>query len=176
MAAYTITPFAKADAAWIAARHGALYAQDEGFDASFPGLVAQILADFCAHHDPKFERGWVAWRDPEPDAEAGADEAAETRRGCIFVVRQSAQTPRIAKLRLVLVEPEARGTGLAQRLLDTAMDFARDAGYSTMRLWTHQSHVAAGRLYARNGFSLIESEPMRAFGQDVVSQIWQREL
>lgn len=155
-----IKPFAPADVDWIVDRHGALYARDEGFDASFPALVASILVDFTAHAQPGRDAGWVAWRDGK-------------RQGCIFVV---AEAPDIAKLRLVLVEPESRGTGLAQALLDTALGFARDAGYGAMRLWTHESHVAAGRLYARNGFSLIESEAKQAFGQPVVSQIWQRKL
>jgi len=91
----------------------------------------------------------------------------------ILLIEDDAET---AKLRLVLLEPGARGTGLAQRMLDTALDFARAAGYRRMRLWTHESHVAAGRLYARNHFHLVESEAKRSFGQDVVAQIWERKL
>lgn len=160
----TLTPFRPADARWLTERHGALYAEAEGFDASFPALVAEILAEFIARQQAvppaTGEAGWIARRGDE-------------RLGSIFVVREGATT---AKLRLVLLEPQARGTGLGQRLLDTALDFARRAGYARMRLWTHESHRAAGKLYARNGFSLIDSQPGRAFGQEVVSQTWERAL
>jgi GNAT superfamily N-acetyltransferase len=84
--------------------------------------------------------------------------------------------PQTARLRLFLIEPKARGTGLAQRMLDTCIAFARASGYRRMRLWTHESHRAAGRLYARNGFLMTASAPARAFGQDVVDQTWERAL
>lgn len=145
------------DGDWVVARHAALYARDEGFDASFGELVRQIVTDFTNAHDPACEHGWIAERE-------GA------RAGSIFCVRQTAD---LAKLRLFLVEPEARGTGLAQGLLATCMGFARDAGYKGMTLWTHESHVAAGRLYARTGFTLERSVPARSFGVDVVEQHWQ---
>lgn len=160
METVTLRPFTAEDADWLIARHGALYAEHEGFDASFEVLVAEIIADFLAHQKPGREEGWIAWRGAE-------------RLGSTFVVEEDART---AKLRLVLLEPAARGTGLAQRLLDQAMDFARGAGYRAMRLWTHESHRAAGRLYARNGFALVASEAKRSFGQDVVAQTWEREL
>jgi Sortase and related acyltransferases len=160
MTEITLSPFTATDADWLIARHGALYAEEEGFDASFEALVAQIVADFLAHKQPGREEGWIAWRDGQ-------------RLGSIFVVEEDAAT---AKLRLVLLEPASRGTGLAQRMLETAMDFARGAGYGVMRLWTHESHRAAGRLYARNGFRLVESEAKRSFGQDVVAQTWERDL
>lgn len=86
------------------------------------------------------------------------------------------ETPSVAKLRLVLLEPPARGTGLAQAMLDQALEFARERGFATIRLWTHESHVAAGRLYARNGFRMTSSEAKRSFGCDVVSQTWERVL
>ena len=156
----TIRPFTPEDADWLIARHGTLYAEHEGYDASFEALVATIVADFLAHQKPGRDEGWILWRDGR-------------RLGSIFVVEADATT---AKLRLVLLEPEARGTGLAQRMLDQALDFARGAGYSAMRLWTHESHRAAGRLYARNGFSLVSSEATQAFGQDVVDQTWERAL
>jgi DNA-binding MarR family transcriptional regulator len=154
----TLRDLAPGDAGWIISRHGALYAQDEGFDASFEALVAEILAAFLRHHDPSRERGWIAAR-------------GGVRLGSIFVV---AETSEVAKLRLFLVEPSERGSGLAQQMLDTAIRFAQDAGFATMRLWTHESHRAAGRLYARNGFVLTEARPTRSFGQDVVSQVWER--
>lgn len=148
------------DAGWIVSRHGELYARDEGFDASFEALVAEIVATFLRRHDPSRERGWIA-------------EAAGRRLGSIFCVTETAET---AKLRLFLLEPEARGTGLAQRLLDACLGFARDAGYRHIRLWTHESHRAAGRLYARNGFALTANRPARSFGRDVVEQTWERPL
>lgn len=155
-----LRPFASHDTDWLVDRHGALYAEEEGFDETFPLLVREILGDFLAKQVPGRDQGWIAWD-------------GETRVGSIFVIEDDAET---AKLRLVLLEPGARGTGLAQRMLDTALDFARAAGYRRMRLWTHESHVAAGRLYARNHFHLVESEAKRSFGQDVVAQIWERKL
>lgn len=155
-----IDRFTAGDSDWLIARHAALYARDEGFDASFGPLVAGIVQDFLACHDPAREAGWIARDDAR-------------RLGSTFVV---AESDRIAKLRLVLIEPEARGTGLAQRLMDTALGFASEAGYTRMRLWTHASHVAACRLYARNGFAPISSVARRSFGQDVIEQIWDHAL
>jgi GNAT superfamily N-acetyltransferase len=157
MDALVLKDFVAADADWVIARHAALYAAEEGYDATFAVLVADIVAGFLHRHDPACENGWIAAR-------------GTTRLGSIFVVRE---TNLIAKLRLVLLEPEARGTGLAQHMLATAMGFARNSGYTTMRLWTHESHTAAGRLYARAGFRLISSTPAHAFGQNVVDQIWE---
>lgn len=152
------------DAGWIVSRHGALYARDEGFDSSFEALVAEIVAGFLRAHDPARERGWIA------------EGPAGERLGSIFCVGEDPARPEVAKLRLFLVEPEARGTGLATTMLQTCLSFARAAGYRHMRLWTHESHRAAGRLYARNGFRLSDSRPARSFGQDVVEQTWERVL
>ncbi|MCW1933846.1 GNAT family N-acetyltransferase [Pararhodobacter zhoushanensis] len=156
----SLHPVAASDAAWLIERHHVLYAQDEGFDDSFGALVAQIVTEFLATRIDGREQGWIAWRDGR-------------RLGSIFVVQRDAQ---VAKLRLFLLEPEARGTGLAQRMLEQAFGFARAAGYAQIVLWTHESHRAAGRLYARNGFALVESEPQHSFGQDVVAQTWHRNL
>jgi DNA-binding MarR family transcriptional regulator/ribosomal protein S18 acetylase RimI-like enzyme len=148
------------DAGWVIGRHGALYARDEGYDCSFEALVASILSDFLTRRDPICERGWIA-------------EQSGRRLGSIFCVRDSDD---VARLRLFLVEPQVRGLGLGQRLLDTCQDFARAAGYRRMVLWTHESHRAACALYARNGWRLTSSRPGRAFGQPVVDQEWDREL
>lgn len=156
----TLRDLAPGDGGWVIERHAALYAAEEGYDAGFEVLVAGIVAAFLQARDPARERAWIAVRGAE-------------RLGSIFCV---AEAPEVAKLRLFLLEPEVRGTGLAQRMLGECMGFARDAGYRRMRLWTHESHRAAGRLYARNGFRLVESTPGRAFGQDVVDQIWERAL
>lgn len=155
-----LTPFIAADADWLVDRHAALYARDEGFDASFGQLVREIVEAFLAGHDPEREAGWIA-RD------------GTRRLGSIFVVQEA---PGVAKLRLFLIEPEARGTGLAQAMLEHAMAFARIAGYRHMRLWTHESHRAAGRLYARNGFAMTAAEARQSFGCQVVAQTWERPL
>jgi GNAT superfamily N-acetyltransferase len=149
------------DAGWLIQRHGELYAQEAGFDATFEPLVARILADFLDSHDPACERGWIA-------------RARGRRLGSIFCVEGPA--PGTAKLRLFLLEPEARGIGLGHRLLTTCMDFARGAGYRRMTLWTHESHLAACALYAKHGFSCVSSKPVHSFGVDLVEQEWARDL
>ncbi|MGL4319648.1 MAG: GNAT family N-acetyltransferase [Paracoccaceae bacterium] len=156
----TIRLATPADAAWVIQTHATHYAENDGFDDSFRLLVSEIVTDFFAKADPATERGWIACDGATPI-------------GCIFC----AQGPdRSAKLRLFYLAPSARGTGLAQTLLDTCLTFARSAGYPAIRLWTHESHRAAGRLYARNHFTLIESAPVRSFGQDLVTQTWERML
>jgi DNA-binding MarR family transcriptional regulator/N-acetylglutamate synthase-like GNAT family acetyltransferase len=151
---------APGDAGWVIGRHGALYARDEGYDARFEALVATILAEFLTRRDPGCERGWIA-------------EAAGTRLGSIFCMREA---DGVARLRLFLVEPSARGQGVGQRLLEACQGFARAAGYRRMVLWTHESHRAACALYARNGWTLVSSRPGEAFGQAVVDQDWERAL
>jgi GNAT superfamily N-acetyltransferase len=150
-------PVTADDLPWIVARHRALYAATDGFDDSFGTLVAQILDDWFPTHDPRTERGFVV-------------EGAGRRLGTIFCVRLDAET---AKLRLFLIEPEARGQGLGQRMLDRCMAFARDAGYRRMTLWTHESHAAACALYRKAGFTLVSSVPVHSFGQPLVEQHWQ---
>lgn len=152
--------FEPADAPWLVEQHGTLYARDEGFDESFPALVADILGDFIRSHDPDRERGWIAERN-------GA------RLGSIFCVRLDDET---AKLRLFLLLPEARGAGLGRRLLEQCTGFARESGYRYMRLWTHESHRAACALYAATGWQLLDSKQVRSFGVDLVEQSWKIEL
>jgi GNAT superfamily N-acetyltransferase len=156
----TIRTFTPQDTGWLVDRHRALYAEADGFDQSFGDLVARILAAFNAGHDPARERGWVAERNGAPI-------------GSIFCVGEG---PRTAKLRLFLLEPEARGRGLGERLLATCMNFARDAGYAEMVLWTHESHRAACALYARTGWTMLSSKPVRSFGCDLVEQHWRTDL
>jgi len=146
------------DAGWLIQQHGELYAREEGFDATFEPLVAEILVDFIRHHDPATERAFIAARDGE-------------RLGSIFCVKSD--DPAVAKLRLFLLVPEARGLGLGRRLLDACLGFTRKAGYRRMRLWTHESHSAACALYARNGFTLTRSVPVHSFGVDLVEQTWE---
>jgi len=151
-----IRKFTLADRDWLVATHGALYGESEGFDESFEPLVAGIIDDFIADHDPVREAGWVAWR-------------GKVRLGCIFCVKLNEKT---AKLRLFLLIPQARGQRLGLRLLETCMGFAREQGYEGMQLWTHESHRAAGALYARNGWILTQSNPVVSFGQSLVEQTW----
>jgi GNAT superfamily N-acetyltransferase len=149
------------DAGWLVEQHAVLYARDEGFDATFEALVAEILAAYIRDHDPSCERAFIA-------VEEGR------RLGSVFCVRSGESG--VAKLRLFVLLPEARGRGLGQRLLDACLGFARDAGYIRLRLWTHESHRAACALYARNGFRLTESVPVRSFGVDLVEQSWEIDL
>lgn len=155
-----IRHLADGDIDWLVAQHGVHYARAEGFDASFGVLVRGILEEFSAGHDPACERGFVAWRDGR-------------RLGCIFCVRSDRTS---AKLRLLFLHPEARGQGLGKRLLAECMQFARDAGYARMVLWTHESHRAACALYAGAGWRLVRSEPVHSFGVDLVEQGWEVDL
>ena len=161
MAPVILRDAVSSDTDWLVERHATLYAQDEGFDESFGPLVSEILEDFFAAQDPDLERGFIA-------------ERQGVRLGSIFCAR--GDEPGTAKLRLFLLVPEARGQGLGQRLLDAFLSFAREAGYARVRLWTHESHRAACALYARNGFALIDTGPVRSFGCDLVEQSWERDL
>ena len=153
----TLRPFHPHDIPWLIDRHQALYAESDGFDESFGRLVESILIEFALSAEPGRDAGWIA------------DDEGE-RLGSIFCT--STNNPAIAKLRLFLVEPAARGTGLGKRLLDTCIAFARDSGRSRLTLWTHDSHRAAIRLYQRHGFAMTAEEPVRHFGQDMVQQQW----
>ncbi len=145
---------------WIVARHGALYAQEYGYDEKFEGVVARVVADFLCQHDPEKERCWVA--------EVGGKPA-----GSIMLVRKSA---RVAKLRILLVEPSARGLGIGSALVAECLDFAREAGYRKVTLWTHRQLRAARHLYRQAGFKLVSATPNPSFGQKLVDEIWELEL
>ena len=151
-----IRRFVPGDSQWLVARHQDLYARDEGFDDTFGPLVADILQAFCESHDPARERGWIA-------------ETGGRRLGSIFCVKETSE---IARLRLFLLTPEARGKGLGKRLLRDCMSFARQAGYREMGLWTHESHRAAGQLYVAFGWDLLESKPVHSFGVNLIEQTW----
>jgi len=148
------------DLGWIVARHGELYEREYGWDGSFEVLVARIVADFATAADPR-SAAWIA----EVDGAAA---------GCVLCVPDD--RPDVAKLRLLLVEPSARGLGLGTRLVDAVLGFARGAGYRELTLWTNSILLAARRIYERAGFELVDEQPHHSFGADLVGQTWTRGL
>jgi DNA-binding MarR family transcriptional regulator/GNAT superfamily N-acetyltransferase len=155
-----LRPHRPGDMGWVASANGALYAREYGWDLSYEALVAKIVAEFIENFDPKRERCWIAEMDGE-------------RVGSVFVV---AKTDAIAKLRLLIIDPRARGLGLGKRLVDECLRFAKDAGYTSMTLWTQSILVAARGIYDRAGFRLVAQEPHRSFGADLVGETWERDL
>jgi DNA-binding MarR family transcriptional regulator/GNAT superfamily N-acetyltransferase len=148
------------DMGWVVARHGELYSAQFGWDEQFEGLVARIAAEFLQKLDPSRERCWIA-------------ERAGQRLGCVFIVAAGRHT---ARLRLLLVEPEARGAGLGRDLITLCIAFARAAGYRRVKLWTQHSLSAARHLYIQAGFVKTSEQSHRSFGHDPVGETWELAL
>jgi DNA-binding MarR family transcriptional regulator/GNAT superfamily N-acetyltransferase len=148
------------DIGWIVQSHGALYASEYGFDSSFEGLVAEIVARFLSSFDASRERCWIA-------------DINGTQVGSVFLVRH---TDDVAKLRLLLVDPAGRGQRLGQRLVAECILFAKACGYRKITLWTQSILVAARKIYQDAGFVLVASEPHRSFGQSLIGETWEMEL
>ena len=149
------------DLGWVVQAHGELYAAEYGWGRPFEALVARIVADYAESHDPSRETAWIA-------------EVDGARAGCIFCVQGPDEST--AKLRLLLLDPAARGHGLGGRLVDTCLTFARDAGYKRMVLWTNDPLEAARNIYLSRGFTLTGSEPHTLFGEGLLSQYYELDL
>ncbi len=157
---YILRPPQPGDMGWVVHRHGALYEQEYGWDEQFEALVAEIVAKFVQHFDPKRERCWIAERDGEII-------------GSVFLVKQSDE---IAKLRMLYVEPTARGLGIGRRLVEECIRLARQIGYRKMTLWTQSNLAAARAIYEKCGFRLVYEETHHSFGHDLISETWEMDL
>jgi len=154
---FVLRPHEPGDMGWVAHRHGVLYAQEYGWDEHFEALVAQIVAEFINNYNPGRERCWIAEMDGEII-------------GSVFVV-QSSET--VAKLRLLLVEPKARGLGLGTRLVEECIRFARRRGYQKLILWTNSILLEARHIYKKTGFKLVAEEAHHSFGHDLIGETWE---
>ena len=155
-----LRPHQPGDMGWVTSAHGALYAAEYGWDITFEALVAKITAEFIENFDAKHERCWIAELDGE-------------RVGSVFVVRKNND---VAKLRLLIVDPRARGLKLGTRLVEECLRFAKAAGYSSMTLWTQSNLTAARGIYQRAGFNCVAQEPHHSFGVDLIGETWDIKL
>lgn len=157
---YVLRPHRPGDMGWVVHCHGVLYAQEYGWNEEFEALVAEIVAKFIQRLDARRERCWIAEQDGE-------------NVGCVFLVRRSKT---VAQLRLLLVEPRARGLGIGSHLVEECVRFARQAGYRKVMLWTNDVLRGARRIYQRAGFRLVREEAHHSFGHDLVGQTWEIDL
>ena len=159
-ASYLLRPHQPGDMGWIVHRQGVLYAQEYGYDEQFEALVAEIVAKFIQHYDAKRERCWIAEKDGDVV-------------GSVFLVAQSKTT---SKLRLLYVEPSARGLGIGSRLVSECIRFAKQAGYKKMLLWTQSDLDAARHIYKKAGFHVVEKKKHHSFSKDLVAETWELAL
>ena len=159
-APYILRPHQPGDMGWVAHRHGILYAEEYAWDEQFEALVAEIVTRFIQNYDPKRERCWIAEKDGEIV-------------GSVFIVKQSDST---AKLRLLFVEPKARGFGIGTRLVNECIKSAQQTGYSKITLWTNNILTAARHIYKKAGFRLVNEQPHQSFGQDLIAETWDLKL
>ena len=157
---YLLRPHQPGDMGWVVARHGIFYNSEYGFDETFEGLVAEITGEFIKHFDPKRERCWMA----EMNGEIV---------GSVFIVKKSDE---VAKLRLLIVDPKARGLGIGKRLVDECIRYARQVGYRKITLWTNNVLTAARHIYQSAGFKLVAEDPHHSFGRDLVGETWDLDL
>jgi DNA-binding MarR family transcriptional regulator/GNAT superfamily N-acetyltransferase len=155
-----LRPHRAGDMGWVTSANAEIYAREYGWDLTYEALVAKITAEFIENFDPQRERCWIA-------------EIDGARVGSVFVVRK---TDEVAKLRLLIIDPKARGLGLGQRLVEECLRFAKEAGYASMTLWTQSCLTAARAIYARAGFKLVAEEPHHSFGADLIGETWERDL
>jgi GNAT superfamily N-acetyltransferase len=173
---YLLRPHGPGDIGWVISRHGTLYAREYRWDMTFEALVARIAAQFIERFDPQREACWIAER-PAPKGSSGPGENV----GCIFLVQArhddvGEPEPGVAQLRLLLVEPSARGLGIGARLAAECTRFARQAGYRRIRLWTQSNLVAARSIYKAGGYRLVSTEPHHSFGHDLLGEMWELDL
>jgi DNA-binding MarR family transcriptional regulator/GNAT superfamily N-acetyltransferase len=159
---YVLRPHRIGDMGWVVHRQAVLYAEEYGWNQEYEALIARIVADFLDRFDPVHERCWLAEREAEIV-------------GSVFVVKHP-EREGVAKLRLLYVEPRARGLGIGARLVSECTRFAREVGYHTLTLWTNSVLVSARRLYQAEGYRLVEEQPHHSFGKDLVSQTWELRL
>ncbi|OGM41171.1 GNAT family N-acetyltransferase [Aspergillus bombycis] len=157
---YVLRQHRSGDLGWIVHRHGVLYNHEYGWTERFEGLVAQVISDFTEHYDPTSERCWIAERDG-------------SFIGCVMLVKDRDSDLNGAKLRLLLVEPSARGLGLGRALIQQCTSFAREVGFSRIRLWTNRGLTSARRLYEKEGYKLIKSEEEETLGMKSVGEYWE---
>lgn len=156
----TLRPLRPGDLGWVIGRHGAIYHQEFGWDGSFEVLVAEIAAGIARNFNPACEAVWIAELDGRPV-------------GSVFLIRVNDE---VAKLRLLIVDPAARGLGIGVRLVAECTNFARAAGYRRITLWTQSILLAARRIYAEEGYRVVASESLHDFGQDLISETWELAL
>jgi len=157
---YILRPPHAGDMGWVVQSNGSLYAQEYGWDQTYEALVAQIVADFVKKYDVRKERCWIAEKDGE-------------NIGCVFLVKES---EKVARLRLLIVDPKARGLGVGKRLVEECTRFARSAGYKKIVLWTNSVLLAARGIYEKAGYRLVKSEKHQSFGQHLVGETWELDL